>query len=65
MTSKIFHLYLKKAALEGSILPLQKSFFTGKSKNYKKGDGYLRWWEVTCYQGMTRLDDQENRGNWQ
>ena len=42
MTSKIFHLYLKKAALEGSILPLQKSFFTGKSKNYKKGDGYLR-----------------------
>ena len=32
MTSKIFHLYLKKAALEGSILPLQKGFYWEKQE---------------------------------
>ena len=40
--SKRFHLYLKKAGLDGSILPFTKSLFTGNSKNYKNGDGYLR-----------------------
>ena len=36
MTSKIFHLYLKKAALEGSILPLQKAFLLGKARIIRK-----------------------------
>ena len=32
--------------------PITKSLFTGNSKNYKKGNGYLRWREVTWCQGM-------------
>ena len=36
--SKRFHMYLKKAGLDGS----NQSTITGNIKDYKKGDGYLR-----------------------
>ena len=38
-------MYLKKAGLDGS----SQSTITGNIKDYKKGDGYLRWraYEVT------------------
>ena len=35
--SKRFHLYLTKAGLDGSILPLQKAYLLGTAKDCKRG----------------------------
>ena len=35
--SKGFRLYLTKAGLDGSILPLQKAYLLGTAKDYKRG----------------------------
>ena len=63
--SERFHMYLKKAGLDRSILPLQKTcLLYGNIKNYKKGDGYLRWREWGHLTKKTvRTDNNSNNNN--
>ena len=63
--SERFHMYLKKAGLDRSILPLQKTcLLYGNIKNYKKGDGFLRWREWGHLTKKTlRTDNKSNNNN--